>query len=189
VIQRRSSPCLPCRIGLLGFGLVLASCEASTIQLAPEAADAGVDATLMPDSEPCLESSVCAGGRPHCETLSGKCVECLSDAHCSDGQACNEPVGDCVRACAADPDCSDRAELCDALRGLCVECYDDSHCTSGFCSTASGECVECLSDADCAAEEPYCDLRHQVCEECLQDGHCRSDEICDPESDRCADAD
>ncbi len=80
----------------------------------------------------------CASPTPHC--ADGLCVECLGDAHCASGEAC-DPLGRCVGACAVASDC-DGGETCDS--GRCVPCDEDG---DGFERSAPG-CAGTPADCD-----------------------------------------
>ncbi len=93
--------------------------------------------------------------------ISGTCVECGTDADCSDGFICRQ------NACVPKPECLSNADctgglICRAEK--CVpECTADTDCGAGMKCEGS-RCVpdvECSSSADCAEGE-----------ECDADGKC-----------------
>jgi len=93
--------------------------------------------------------------------ISGTCVECGTDADCTDGFICRE------NACVPKPECLSNADCEGGLicRGeKCVpECTTNSDCGAGMKCEGS-RCVpdvECSSNADCAEGE-----------ECDADGKC-----------------
>lgn len=117
----------------------------------------------------------------------GECVECLSDADCTDGEYCEELSQSCMDAACQAPT---PFQLED---GTCVECKNDSHCTAkgeGYkckvnvcvfqgdlpeecslcqspypaCAEINGiwACVQCAEDADCGSGT--CDLSLYACD-------------------------
>jgi hypothetical protein len=120
----------------------------------------------------CVENRDCVnkpGVGRQCRVTDGVCVECLTDAECTDdpGASTCSQLGACA-ACALDADCSliPGRNACNQGQG-CVECTNDGNCagnTRGSKCKASnvGEvtrdastntCVECTSNADCLSPE------------------------------------
>lgn len=94
----------------------------------------------------CGSSGPCAGEHPHCDTTSGRCVECLTEAHCSGGETCDTPHGECRQTCSLqDP------------------CEPGDH---AICHPTGGFCVQCVSAADCSdPSAPVCDPDEHECQE------------------------
>jgi hypothetical protein len=44
----------------------------------------------------CTSDAACSGQTPHCDTSSGRCVQCLGDANCGRGQTCNLATHTCA---------------------------------------------------------------------------------------------
>lgn len=143
----------------------------------------------------CAERSGCAGQRATlCSSELDVCVQCLSDADCSEPRdpAC-EPGGRCVE-CVSDAHCPPDKPSCELATRRCVECVDTSQCAGRVCDTRDSRCVDCLSDLDCGegtcdlerrrcrlpcggtedcdARKPICDAATGLCIECLADATC-----------------
>ena len=82
------------------------------------------DKDKKPKTGMCKSDKDCKGG--HC--LKGKCVACLDDSHCTQGQTCSD--GQCV---AKTSGCQRRSD-----------CAAGQACKNGTCVKA-----ECTKDADC----------------------------------------
>jgi hypothetical protein len=125
-----------------------------------------------------------------CDTGTGLCRACASDADCSGATPLCQASGACV-ACRESNDCSgsgddddeddeDDASFCDSA-GRCVECLNDGHCdeVTESCSTFLGECAEpCSPTRACGSDEPICDDAIGFCVECRADADCEDDELC-----------
>ncbi|MEM7152578.1 MAG: hypothetical protein AAF799_07040 [Myxococcota bacterium] len=78
--------------------------------------------------------------RPHCDTNSGECVQCLGDEHCDEGWSCGERQI-CEDTCRSDDECEDIGGrgVCNLETSTCLECTVDEHCPEPeFC--LRGEC-------------------------------------------------
>jgi Cys-rich repeat protein len=175
-------------IGAVAFALVVAGCWHDKLVLLPEQHSLGVSARDSgrvdsgADDEfgsasgmPCTESEQCNSQQPHCDVTTGRCVECLSPAHCDPPRTCDLVSKTCAAPCNEDDDCGRQTPRCDSQRGVCVECLDDSSCDSQdeqFCQPLLEECVECLKDANCGPGQPICDPTRYRCVECLSDADC-----------------
>ena len=110
----------------------------------------------------CELDSQCAqsySGRPFCHVGRAECVECQSNAQCSDGRACSESDGACGPACLSDDDCG--ADLSFCTGGVCTRCRPyslsegcDSHAPR--CNDTGTECLECARDDDCPGALMLC---------------------------------
>lgn len=111
---------------------------------------------MDPPGSSCGEDLWCDG--------EGRCVTCLSNAHCDDGVFCNgeevctadgtcEPGEDPCPGPDGDPDCS---ESCNEDEDACTA-PDPSGtpCGDALLCNAEGVCVGCLIDADCD-DGAYC---------------------------------
>ncbi len=102
----------------------------------------------------CLANS--ATGQGVCDTGSGLCVECLTNAQCTDALSPFCVAGSCAQ-CGADPDCAAAdagTPFCSqSLGGLCVECTQASQCPADNqgCDSSSGSCGSCTYNSDCPA--------------------------------------
>ena len=113
----------------------------------------------------CTSSVDCrSGGEPHCDTASGRCVECLLSSHCDSNRSCDTLTLQCADACGIHADCTSGGRpFCEPQRLVCIECRSDADC-SGRCLLPNGECVDCLSDADCLEpSNPRCDAADHHC--------------------------
>jgi len=101
---------------------VVTACTGPKLVVGELAVDASHDASSDAEPQPnvCTDSTMCAGGEPHCDLTSGRCVECLVSDHC---------VGE--------------HPLCDIARGQCVDCLLDTDCPDRlFCQRPEGECED-----------------------------------------------
>ena len=126
----------------------------------------------------CSTDKQCSGDTPHCNQATGKCVECLDELQCSDGQVCKS--GSCVPGCSkTKPICGD-AGLCDTDTGQCSLCQQDSDCPDAKnprCEAGSGKCVPCLPDNDNCGSGKYCVELNGVysCNNgCAKDADCKA---------------
>ena len=131
----------------------------------------------------CLADADCKStpGTPHCEKVSGQCVECTQDFHCS-GSTCDKSTwtcapkqpGDVGEACTADSDCQ--------MGDMCITEKDSNGKDTGF---VGGYCSE-----DCTSSQ-YCDSYVASCIaissspaksecflDCVTDSECRTGYIC-----------
>ena len=122
----------------------------------------------------CTSSAQCPGRTPQCNTATGTCVECLTDANCDADETCDSNF--CKETCSATNDCGGDRN-CDVPRGVCVECETNADCTEGgepVCDPRSDSCVECASNNDCGAGSPICVANE--CEDCARDADCGAGE-------------
>jgi Cys-rich repeat protein len=111
-----------------------------------------------------------------CNTLPNpnQCVECISNAQCTDptAPACDPLTNVCVE-CVLDDECPGDL-VCDGTTNTCVQCVDDGDCPGGACNTSSNTCTGCVDDGDCPTGS-VCETTLQLCVECLDDGDCNVD--------------
>ncbi len=126
--------------------------------------------------ETCGSANMCLSGTPvncgsqHCDESTDSCVDCLSDAHCDDGNPCTVDTcngGDCVYAAA--------------------NCNDGNACTDDSCDPATG-CVHANNTAPCddgnlCTENDTC--AGGMCAGTLQP--CYGGQTCDPADGLCKD--
>jgi peptidoglycan-associated lipoprotein len=104
----------------------------------------------------CIEYPNCEND-DHCQEkgeycLNGKCAQCRTDPHCSEGQRCL--AGACERVpgwCKSNDMCTGRQKCRDSLCG--PECLDNAECGSNE-ECKAGQCQvkhSCVVDADCPA--------------------------------------
>ncbi len=93
-------------------------------------------------------------GEGVCDTTSGLCVQCLTNAQCTDVLSPFCVSGNCAE-CNADADCAaldaGTPYCSQALGGLCVECTAPSQCPTDNegCDSSGGNCGSCTLSADC----------------------------------------
>lgn len=87
----------------------------------------------------CKSSKDCPGTLVCAEEV-GKCVDCVSDSDCLEGETCGED-NQChtMLPCDSDKDCKSAGMVCDKVRGICVECvkqedcFEGEYCLNGYC--------------------------------------------------------
>jgi Cys-rich repeat protein len=226
-MARRGRPVLGLFVLLLVACLV-ASCQGELrLDDAPGmmSIEAGVDAgpASMPDApaeahgdDPatgCTSDAACGLSTLHCDTASGSCVACVSDADCAggadkrcdaalhqcvqcgvdgdcpSGEVCVIATARCATSCSSITDCITSGYVCDLTRDICVRCFVDAMCDltpqTPKCA-ADGTCVECTSDANCSGATPRCNQVNGSCVQCLTAADCPTGEpLCDPTSLTC----
>src|SRR5262249_37216354 len=101
----------------------------------------------------------CTAPTPFCDSRSGMCVACRSDADCPGGQLCH--AGACMDGCSAQHACGD-AGVCDVQAGVCRECIVDDDCgrlgdaKRKVCDSDAGRCVACLPGRNNCPGGTYC---------------------------------
>ncbi len=111
----------------------------------------------FPDDDRChgaCPATSCSGETPYCNTSTGACVGCNSNADCTDPEK----------------------RLCDSVTFQCVTCTSNADCGAGapFCYVRKGKCVSCLTNADCPQAAPICDDELECGTGCPS-GTCESD--------------
>ena len=120
------------------------------------AADCGLGEYCAGDHT-CVEDCAHAGANvcPYaysCDTLSGRCGECVYNDQCPAGTWCDPETLRCV-VCTEDWECGP-GEYCAPRHGICaVDCRlpQSNPCPNAhpWCNQATGLCVDCLFDAHC----------------------------------------
>lgn len=109
----------------------------------------------------------------------GKCVQCIRDEQCPNGQICDTNNGTCVIAppCNRNDQCT-MPWICDLTTNRCqnppIPCTMDSMCPTGLTCQAQADGTKvckvppmmCNSDSDCA-EGFFCDLADHLCKKRL----------------------
>ena len=97
----------------------------------------------------CSDDKSCGGATPKCDVKTGRCVACLTDGECPEGQLCRE--GACAAGCSAQKGCGD-AGICEVDAGICKGgCNADADCgdpANPRCDLARHACVPCLIEMD-----------------------------------------
>lgn len=128
----------------------------------------------------CLSDDDCLGAV--CDPTSRRCVGCLDDSHCAEGEVCDPMTNTCAAQCGSDADCVEPAPRC-AGEGICVGCLSEGDCPvdAPWCDE-DRTCVGCRDDADCDAGT--CDPESALC---VEDGGCADDSACPEETPLCRD--
>jgi hypothetical protein len=83
---------------------------------------------------------ICPPRAAYCDPLRKVCLACTDSAQCGLGQTCDTVSGRCGE-CVADSDCRRNPLVrCDRTTSSCVECLTTNDCSEGVCS-ALGTCV------------------------------------------------
>ena len=115
----------------------------------------------------------CPAATPICDSLRLKCVACLSDNDCAQGDRCTMSV--CVFVCSPQRPCGD-AGVCDPGTAMCFPCTNDANCTTPgatFCNKTTGVCGPCSTTNDQCAAGTYCAAGACVAG-CKSDSECAS---------------
>lgn len=134
----------------------------------------------------CMIDDECAfkASGPHCDSASGMCKACVTNAHCTDSTkpSCDAASGTC-QGCVTGADCTDQAKpVCDSATHTCqpasmAQCSSDTQCGGSKPFCISQTCVACNSNARCElkdATKPTCDTTSGACRTCAVDSECES---------------
>ena len=123
----------------------------------------------MPMCVACVSDAQCSGATPICDTSESRCVGCLLDGQCNDGNQCT--TDQCIaRTCSA------------------TSLPAGSMCAGGVCDGAAlPMCLECLRNSDCSGATPICDVAANLCVECTRNSECGPRGVCT--MNRCGDSD
>ncbi|NOZ02373.1 MAG: LamG domain-containing protein [Deltaproteobacteria bacterium] len=138
----------------------------------------------------CESDQDCEGDLPHCNKVTGMCVECVADAQCPGVlKVCNDAVGVCV-GCLDDGDCPVDLPHCRDQGLYCVGCLKDDDCAepTPVCEPFIFQCVQCTSPGDCHNPLPVCDTAIHACRGCKDQSECAGSLtgwMCDQGSGRC----
>lgn len=151
---------------LLAAGLAMAACQT---RLNFGAADA---------SNSCATDKDCPLPSLHCDSFSGRCVGCATDADCTSTSGrphCDSYLRFCVQ-CAGNEDCGTGGAMCNMATRTCVKtCNTAADCAAsgGWCE--DGICGQCDSDHDCGGSRPpHCDHTTDQCVGCEANTQCTS---------------
>jgi hypothetical protein len=105
-----------------------------------------------------------------------KCVQCVNDYNCSNGNLCDLKDNIC-KECIKHSDCTSKGEFCSQPNGTCVDCLNNNHCMNND-TQCGNQCKngECLVDnvVNCVSGGLYCDSSKISCVKCLNNDHCQS---------------
>jgi Cys-rich repeat protein len=134
--------------------------------------DGGV---LPPLPPPCR--GLCDEGEL-CNVATDKCVQCLADSHCGDGEECRSNKCEKVIACEGFEECPKGLPVCHSQLDRCVECEIDLDCAEG--KTCSGRtCVTETEGSSCAMGADPCSSGVILPMKVSQSLDGRGDEFCD----------
>jgi Cys-rich repeat protein len=93
-------------------------------------------------SSKCTSNAGCSGLAAVCNTVTGICVECLTNTDCPSGQECITGNSCSAITCTSDSNCSASAPKCNTGNGVCVECLVPADCPimGSNCNT-NGVCI------------------------------------------------
>jgi len=136
--------------------------------------------STLPDVT-CASDITCKSLGLLCDTVRGKCAQCLANDDCSTGVACVGGVCGGTPGCLSNDDCAGSAtgKVCDATRGRCVGCLTADDCPSPSSSECTNnQCITldvCQNSLDCkTATAPVCDKSATVshCVACVSNADC-----------------
>jgi hypothetical protein len=141
-----------------------AAADAAMIADAANAADGSDAQDAAPTPMECTGDGDCSPPARFCAVSEGRCVACLSDAHCEGGRTCDLKSHTCTFACDDSGDCADPRPYCEPDRRVCVACLTDTNCgnsRSPLCHPERNVCVQCIENTDCScllppAQAPCC---------------------------------
>ena len=155
---------------------------ASTCSLAGNRCQYGCSDTL--GCVECLSNADCTNGNPIC--VLGRCGECATTTDCNTGQVCEPATHTCNAACTTNANCTrngqgnNAAPICNTATSTCVGCTANTDCTGSrpLCDANRMQCSECLSRSNCGVATPACDAQTGDCVECLVDADCTGKNAC-----------
>jgi len=139
----------------------------------------------------CLSNDQCGPPNPACDVAAHRCVPCLLASDCGRDEACDPSLHKCQRTCTEDSNCPSPSVGCNKKRGTCQGCDldgDDDDCVApAQCQLPIEVCVECLQDAQCGGITPICDLPTGRCVACVDSRDCSGlTPFCVPTSHVCS---
>jgi hypothetical protein len=152
-----------------------------------DASNACVDGCRGADGNGCASALVCTSE----DATIGACVECLTNASCSDGKICDTATHTCVDECATAADC-DGTQICAEDTHTCVdECATAADCDgTKICAEDTHTCVdECATAADCDGTKICAEDTHTCVDECATAADCDGTQICAEDTHTCVKAD
>jgi len=125
----------------------------------------------------CVTNVDCSGAQV-CNTITGTCVDCVSDVQCTTSLApiCNTSTNKCVN-CVNGNDCPVGRPLCES--NICIQCSKNTDCggATPLCNAATNTCVGCTQPSDCSGSTPLCGPANQ-CVECIGNNNCTVPSTC-----------
>lgn len=159
------------------------------------------------DAEPVCDTSSnectlrCTGAEPEecsgspdksvCNTERRLCVECVTDATCTDAAAtqCNTTSNECVQ-CVDNGPCAPLNQVCDETSNRCVQCETNDECAGvdgkPVCDTETNLCVACLGHGDCTQPNASrCNIAAHECALCTDTIQCEGGAVCNTATGAC----
>jgi len=133
-------------------------------------------------------ANACIAPASVCDSVSGRCVGCTADGHCTSAASpvCNKVTNTCA-ACTLDAQCKSKNASLPACQadGRCVQCMSNASCggATPVCDTTTNTCVQCTSAANCSGATPMCGSNNK-CQACAGDSDCGA--LNDPTRTACA---
>ena len=128
-------------------------------------------------------ANACVAPTAVCDSLSGRCVACTADSHCTSSKSpiCNKTNNTCA-ACTVSSQCAglgDPNRAACSSAGTCVQCTANTDCsgTTPVCDTTSNKCVQCVAHAQCSGTTPICSSS-KTCTGCTATSPCAA--LADP---------
>jgi hypothetical protein len=135
--------------------------------------------TCVSCAEATGDGGICSGTAPVCDSISGRCVECVHNNDCPTAAkafcvanqctGCNTPGASAGTVGAPDGGVSDGGAVDAGVLGPCVG-------PKPVCATSGpmiGQCVQCVDSTDCSGSTPICDSAN-LCTTCTSDSQCAS---------------
>ena len=142
-----------------------------------DAGEGGIPSTCSTDDE-------CRPAGLVCDPLPSRCVECLFDRDCAQGNRCADRKCRAITTCTNSLDCAAASTvetICDTTSGRCVSCLtsadcpDDNECVNNLCAPYT----PCVNSLDCrATEKKICDTSAGRCFECVANADCPTGKRC-----------
>jgi hypothetical protein len=90
----------------------------------------------------CADGGSCPASAPHC--TGGYCLGCTTNGDCATsaaGNVCDTATGQCV-ACTSDAQCPSQLRRCDRTTDTCVACLTSADCHDNFCDPTTHTCKD-----------------------------------------------
>lgn len=137
-----------------GGGSVPGVADASLPEVSPGDGGEGENTSpgLPPLPPPC--GGLCDDGEK-CNVATDKCVECLVDLDCSEGNECRDNACEAIVPCTSSDTCPEGLLVCHSQLDRCVECEIDLDCPEAHRCEARA-CVAEPQTSQCAMGEDPC---------------------------------
>jgi hypothetical protein len=141
----------------------------------------GLDTPVPSGGTSCTSNTDCKSPTAVCDILAERCVQCLFDTQCDDGDVCLSRTCVTPTPCSTSLDCVDAGatSICDPGAKQCVQCVTADDCT-GTADCIGNECMpydDCTTSLDCPTGE-VCDQAAERCVECVTADDCSDGNVC-----------